>query len=73
MKQILKTLGKFEVNKYTQKHLAFFLVALSGMLLLNPPFGLEHQLALALAALRAMLGEGEGRGDARIAWAKPRD
>ena len=45
----------------------------SGMLLLNPPFGLEHQLALALAALRAMLGEGEGRGDARIAWAKPRD
>ena len=45
----------------------------SGMLLLNPPYGLEHQLALALAALRAMLGEGEGRGDARIAWAKPRD
>ena len=45
----------------------------SGMLLLNPPFGLEHQLALALAALRAMLGEGEGRGDARIAWVKPRD
>ena len=45
----------------------------SGMLLLNPLFGLEHRLQPALAALRAMLGEGEGRGDARIAWAKPRD
>jgi len=45
----------------------------SGMLLLNPPFGLECRLQPTLAALRAMLGEGEGRGDARIAWAKPRD
>ncbi|GAA5010973.1 23S rRNA (adenine(2030)-N(6))-methyltransferase RlmJ [Pseudoluteimonas lycopersici] len=45
----------------------------SGMLLLNPPFGIESRLSATLAALRAMLVEGGGRGDARIAWAKPRD
>ena len=45
----------------------------SGMLLLNPPFALEDRLRPALAALRAMLEEGDGRGDSRMAWLRPRD
>lgn len=44
----------------------------SGLLLLNPPFGIEERLPPTLAALRALLEEGEGRGDARMAWLKPR-
>lgn len=44
----------------------------SGMLLLNPPFGIEVRLPPALATLRAMLEEGAGRGDAKLAWLKPR-
>jgi len=40
----------------------------SGLLLLNPPFGLEERLRSALPALRAMLEEGAGRGDSRLAW-----
>ena len=43
----------------------------SGMLLLNPPFALEQRLRAALPALRAMLEESEGRGDARIEWLRP--
>ena len=38
----------------------------SGLLLLNPPFGIEQRLSPALVALRALLEE--GRGDARLAW-----
>ena len=45
----------------------------SGLLLLNPPFGIEERLGTALPALRALLEEGEGRGDAQLAWLKPRD
>jgi 23S rRNA (adenine2030-N6)-methyltransferase len=45
----------------------------SGLLLLNPPFGIEERLRPALAALRTLLEEGAGRGDARLAWPKPRD
>ena len=45
----------------------------SGMLLLNPPFALEDRLRPALAALRAMLEEDDGRGDSRMAWLRPRD
>jgi 23S rRNA A2030 N6-methylase RlmJ len=44
----------------------------SGMLLLNPPFGIEERLPATLAALRAMLEEDAGRGDAALAWLKPR-
>ena len=44
----------------------------SGLLLFNPPFGIEERLLPALAALRALLEEGEGRGDAKLAWLKPR-
>ena len=40
----------------------------SGLLLLNPPFGLKERLRNALSALRAMLEEGAGRGDSRLAW-----
>ncbi|MFW2068144.1 hypothetical protein ACG9ZB_17010, partial [Acinetobacter johnsonii] len=49
----MKTLGKFEVNKYTQKHLAFFLVALSGMLLLNFKSNQEEDDAQAVASAKA--------------------
>ena len=42
----------------------------SGMLLLNPPFGIEDRLSPALAALRGMLAEAGGRGDAKLAWLK---
>ena len=45
----------------------------SGMLLFNPPFGIEDGLATAMPALRAMLEEGEGRGDAKLAWLRSRD
>ena len=45
----------------------------SGLLLLNPPFAIEERLETILAALRATLEEGEGRGDARMAWVRPRD
>ena len=45
----------------------------SGLLLFNPPFGIEERLPPALAALRALLEEGEGRGDARMVWLKPRE
>lgn len=44
----------------------------SGMLLLNPPFGIEERLPPVLAALRATLEEGDGRGDWRISWPRPR-
>ena len=43
----------------------------SGMLLLNPPFALERHLQAGLPALRAMLEEREGHGDARIEWLRP--
>jgi 23S rRNA (adenine2030-N6)-methyltransferase len=43
----------------------------SGLLLLNPPFGIEERLRTALPALRAMLEEGVGRGDTKLAWLKP--
>ena len=45
----------------------------SGMLLLNPPFGLEARLPVTLDALRVQLAEGGASGDARLAWLKPRD
>jgi 23S rRNA (adenine2030-N6)-methyltransferase len=45
----------------------------SGMLLLNPPFGLETRLQATLPALRALLEEDAGGGDARLSWPKPRD
>jgi len=44
----------------------------SGMLLLNPPFGMEERLLPVLAALRAALEEGDGRGDWRMSWPRPR-
>ncbi|MFT3896573.1 MAG: 23S rRNA (adenine(2030)-N(6))-methyltransferase RlmJ [Thermomonas sp.] len=44
----------------------------SGMLLLNPPFGIEGKLLPALAGLRTLLEEDEGRGEAKLAWLKPR-
>jgi len=40
----------------------------SGLLLLNPPFGIEERLAPALSALRRLLEEDEGHGDARLEW-----
>ena len=45
----------------------------SGMLLLNPPFGLEARLPATLEALRAQLAEGDRYGDAKLDWLKPRD
>ena len=45
----------------------------SGMLLLNPPFGLEARLPATLEALRAQLAEGGRYGDAKLDWLKPRD
>ena len=45
----------------------------SGMLLLNPPFGLEARLPVTLDALRAQLAEGGRYGDAKLDWLKPRD
>jgi 23S rRNA A2030 N6-methylase RlmJ len=44
----------------------------SGMLLLNPPFGIEERLPPVLAALRATLEEGDGRGDWLMSWPRPR-
>jgi 23S rRNA (adenine2030-N6)-methyltransferase len=44
----------------------------SGMLLLNPPFGLETRLPATLAALRAQLEEAPGAGDSRLQWPRPR-
>jgi 23S rRNA (adenine2030-N6)-methyltransferase len=45
----------------------------SGLLLLNPPFGLDERLRNALSALRAMLEEGEGRGGSRMTWLRSPD
>jgi 23S rRNA A2030 N6-methylase RlmJ len=45
----------------------------SGLLLLNPPFGLDERLRNALSALRAMLEEGAGRGDSRLTWLRSPD
>ncbi|HET7126061.1 MAG TPA: 23S rRNA (adenine(2030)-N(6))-methyltransferase RlmJ [Lysobacter sp.] len=45
----------------------------SGLLLLNPPFGIEERLRTALPALQAMLEESAGRGDSRLAWLKSPD
>jgi 23S rRNA (adenine2030-N6)-methyltransferase len=44
----------------------------SGMLLFNPPFGLETRLPATLAALRAQLEEAPGAGDSRLQWPRPR-
>ena len=44
----------------------------SGMLLLNPPFGLDARLQAALPALRARLADDAGRGDATLEWQRPR-
>ena len=40
----------------------------SGLLLLNSPFGIGERLSPAVSALRRLLEEGEGRGDARLEW-----
>jgi 23S rRNA (adenine2030-N6)-methyltransferase len=42
----------------------------SGLLLYNPPFGLETRLPATLAALRAQLEERPGLGDAALAWGR---
>jgi 23S rRNA (adenine2030-N6)-methyltransferase len=44
----------------------------SGMLLFNPPFGLETRLPATLAALRAQLEEAPGAGDSRLHWPRTR-
>jgi 23S rRNA (adenine2030-N6)-methyltransferase len=44
----------------------------SGLLLFDPPFGIEERLLPALAALRAALEEGDGRGDWLMSWPRPR-
>ena len=45
----------------------------SGMLLFNPPFGIETRLPATLSALRGQLEEAPGAGDWRLQWPKARD